>query len=299
MLIGISGKIGSGKDTIGKIIQYLTADEDTRKNINLDHWLKYTTNRDAKVWSQWEIKKFADKLKNMVCLLIGCTRAQLEDIDFKNIPLGKNWVICGALYSDDYNTITKLFSTYNERENWINSLSDSLNVRKTWEEELTPRKLLQLLGTECGRDIIHPNIWINALFADYKPLDPENSQSILSAIDYSNCKFPNWIITDVRFFNEAEAIKKRGGILIRVNRTFVKVGDKVLSKQQIDQYNKENPNTPYHTFEVKSDIVKKQLSMIEHPSETALDNYEEFDHIIDNNGTIEELVEKIKNLKLW
>ena len=33
--------------------------------------------------------------------------------------------------------------------------------------KLTPRKLLQLLGTDCGRDIIHPNIWVNALFADY------------------------------------------------------------------------------------------------------------------------------------
>lgn len=26
MIIGISGKIGSGKDTIGKIIQYLTSE---------------------------------------------------------------------------------------------------------------------------------------------------------------------------------------------------------------------------------------------------------------------------------
>ena len=30
-----------------------------------------------------EIKKFADKLKDIVCLLIGCTREQLEDQEFK------------------------------------------------------------------------------------------------------------------------------------------------------------------------------------------------------------------------
>ena len=30
--------------------------------------------------------------------------------------------------------------------------------------------------------------------------------------------YPNWIITDVRFPNEADAIKGRGGIIIRVNR---------------------------------------------------------------------------------
>ena len=40
------------------------------------------------------------------------------------------------------------------------------NIYKT--ETLTPRKILQLLGTECGREIIHPNIWVNALFTDYK-----------------------------------------------------------------------------------------------------------------------------------
>lgn len=29
MIIGISGKIGSGKDTVGKIIQYLTTNKET------------------------------------------------------------------------------------------------------------------------------------------------------------------------------------------------------------------------------------------------------------------------------
>ncbi len=35
-------------------------------------------------------------------------------------------------------------------------------------------------------------------------------------------KYPNWIITDTRFPNEAEAIKKAGGIVIRVDRPGVK-----------------------------------------------------------------------------
>ena len=34
-----------------------------------------------------------------------------------------------------------------------------------------------------------------------------------------------------------------------------------------------------------------------HPSETALDNYK-FDEVIENNGSIEELIEKVKQLNL-
>ena len=66
MVIGVSGKIGSGKDTIGKIIQNLTNDH-------------------------WEIKKYADKLKVITCLLLGCTREQLEDRGFKEKELGEEW----------------------------------------------------------------------------------------------------------------------------------------------------------------------------------------------------------------
>lgn len=266
-LIGISGKISSGKDTIAKIVQHLMYCDYMKEDfLYEDRPVPYIPN-------QFQIKKMAGKLKDMVCLLIGCTREQLEDIDFKNKPLGKNWVVCGAYYNNNHESITHLFATYREREIWINNLSDSFDIRKTWEEELTPRKLLQLLGTKCGRNILHPNIWINALFADYNAIDPENSQSMLSAIDYSNCKFPNWIITDIRFENEAQAIKNRNSILIRVNR------DQVCSEYGVKDGHKMIPH-----------------KNLEHSSETALDDYQEFNYILNNNGTIEELIEKVKEI---
>ena len=74
-LIGISGKIGSGKDTVGKYLQYLFSTEYPRHTF--EEFLKYPR------WvndNDWQIKKYADKLKEIVCLLIGCTREQLEDI---------------------------------------------------------------------------------------------------------------------------------------------------------------------------------------------------------------------------
>lgn len=95
MIIGISGKIGSGKDTIGKIIQYLVWRNAFKEEIlteqgekNFELYRNSLTPDD----SSWQIKKFADKLKETICLWTGCTREQLEDADFKDSEIGEDWV---------------------------------------------------------------------------------------------------------------------------------------------------------------------------------------------------------------
>jgi len=148
------------------------------------------------------------------------------------------------------------------------------NSYKDFNISLTPRKLLQLLGTECGRNIIHPNIWTNSLFADYKGVKAPNGKW------GGHIKYPNWIITDVRFPNEAKAIKDRGGIIIRVNR---------FTEEQKIAFAKTRAGRSNNSLQL---VLKNQ-----HPSETALDDYE-FDYVVDNNGTLEELIEKIKGLNI-
>jgi hypothetical protein len=83
---------------------------------------------------------------------------------------------------------------------------------------MTVREFLQKLGTDGLRDGLHGNVWVNALFADYTPTH-------------------NWIITDVRFPNEAKAIKDRGGIIIRVDRPFVKPINNHSSEIALDEWN--------------------------------------------------------------
>jgi hypothetical protein len=185
-IIGISGKINSGKDLVGSLIQ--------QESMYI-----------------WDIKKFADTLKDIVCVLLKCTREQLEDREFKETPLGEEWTTVRTIPSEYFTTLD-------------NSI----------REPLTPRKILQLMGTECGRNIIHKDIWVNSLFRDYKD--------------------GYWIITDVRFLNEAKAIKNRGGILIRINR------------------------------DVGQDT---------HISETILDDYTGFDYVINNNGTKHDLRKEV------
>jgi hypothetical protein len=65
----------------------------------------------------------------------------------------------------------------------------------------SPRRLLQTLGTEWGRQMIHDQIWIEATFR---------------RIEASN--WSHHVICDVRFANEAAAIRCRGGLVLRVSR---------------------------------------------------------------------------------
>lgn len=272
MIISISGKIGSGKDTVGDIIQYL----DTKQNINTGDW-KTTLENFPKELSKFKRKRFADKLKDIVCLLIGCTRGQLEDREFKEKELGEEWRIWYMTHyklsnNNSEGRIGKIYSSEEELLSYEDSeffKSFKLDGYQIVSKLLTPRLLLQLLGTECGRNIIHPNIWVNALMADYRGkslgIDKYGVQTI---------KYPNWIITDVRFPNEVKAIKAKGGIVIRINRTYQ------YGKQTLDNINQ----------------IADQVFNTEHPSETALDDYDDFDYIIENDGSIEDLIEKVKRV---
>jgi hypothetical protein len=258
-IIAISGKSGSGKDLAGKLIKYLIYFDRERKlkahfYYPLDVFLEKLSKHPQIQFPEtgWEIKKFADKLKDIVCLLLGCTREQLEDQEFKATPLDEKWWYWKLERDAPMNTILFPYTGPVEPEE-----TEGCELLK-----MSPRILLQLLGTECGRDILHPHIWANSLFADYKCLDDTRRCSMGNVIDYSDCEFPKWIITDCRFPNEADKVKSYGGKIIRI----------VRDTQSNDGVNRE------------------------HPSETSLDGYKNFDYIVANNGKIEDLVFKLNEI---
>lgn len=208
MLIAISGRSNSGKDTVAGIIQDLTS---------ALPWMEHP----------FQIHKFADALKDCTCRILGCTREQLEDREYKEKELGVEWKCWKVKESSE--------------ANWkLLPCEAGVSLSDFWDAELvcmTPRLLMQLLGTDCGRQILHPNLWVNSTFANYKPSD-------------------SWILTDCRFPNELEAVKARGGVVIRIERG--------------------------------------KLDLNVHESESALDNYNDFDYVIYNDGSIDDLVEKVK-----
>ena len=165
----------------------------------------------------------------------------------------------------------------------------------------TPRFLLQFIGTNLLRNQLHPEIWVNSLMNEYKPYSKgtaHNLKNWTEVYNHKSCKscgksymgwkrqylckecieddsvqfYPNWIITDLRFPNELEAVKKKSGITIRVNRPCDICG-----------------GSGYHKM---SCPVSKSG---EHESETALYK-SKFDYVIENSGSIEELIEKVREI---
>ncbi len=293
MIIGISGKIQSGKDTVGLIIQYLTDDYAKKDTLTFQEWMKEYVNIDDgynKSASSWEIKKFADKVKDIVCLIIGCTREQLENIDFKNSLLPDEWIRYG--YADGF--IKTYIGNGEMNEAIMNNKQCSkeryeeelkINWQTAYKSHLTYRELLQLIGTDLFRNQLHEDTWINALFSKYKSeykhnpfYDDKGIYDVSEDDEIRNPQmYPNWIITDVRFPNEYKAVKDRGGIMIRVNR------DEYYN-QKLYLKARRKP-TRFANLLEPCDIP--------HESETALDNTE-FDYVIDNNDTIEDLIKQVK-----
>lgn len=295
MIIGISGKLNSGKDTVAQIINFLSIGGFDLYNSFRDFYEFYTDGIDE---YPFKTVKFADKLKDCACLILGCTREQIENREFKEKELGKEWWY------------------YKGRNGSLIPFNDDSKRNSEDLIKLTPRLLLQLLGTDCGRNIIHPNIWVNATMAKYT-LAPDPNLTITEwkdkksfsqkeALEYiypSGHKYPKWIISDVRFPNEAKAIKDRNGILIRVNRFcydsledfLVCHPDEKVSKEAVKIVGNHEGDYSGLTTKLLA-IPESSLYFSKHESEVALDNYNDWDYVIDNNGTIEDLIEKVKQI---
>lgn len=92
---------------------------------------------------------------------------------------------------------------------------------------MSSREILQKVGTECFRKIIHPDFWV-IVGMDYI----QKEANIGNDVVVSDCRFPN----------EMEAIKKLGGITVRVvkldkNGDWIQETDEHDSETALDKYN--------------------------------------------------------------
>jgi hypothetical protein len=209
IILGISGKIGSGKDCLAELITKNANKVYAEEIMGLPSILSYALQKIKPI--RVHKKSFAYKLKQTVSLVSGHPMRLVKPNVFANKVYDYN--------QDDKNLMVESFG-------------------------LTIGQMLQIVGTDCMRNHLHTNTWINALFSD---VDKMKNNDI-------------WLITDVRFKNEAKAIKDNNGLLIRIN------GDPL-------------------------DIRKNSTRDLKHQSETDLDKYTGFDMIIDNNGTLKDLEE--------
>jgi len=150
-------------------------------------------------------------------------------------------------------------------------LEGDTEVSRKWREEpdsfwsekfgysFTPRLALQLMGTEAGRNVFHQDVWVISLL--------------------NRAKGKDVVVTDVRFKNEINYIQQNGGVIVRVRRG-------------------EEPDW----YKLAEDAAAGFSSAIMGMKDKGIHQSEwdwigsEFNYIIDNNGTVNELGNKVKQL---
>lgn len=230
MIIGLSGKAQVGKDTVCMIMQLLYPNDRIATEVDdIDAYASFPSffQQSFKFISKYKNKKFAFKVKEVASLLTGIATLQFEDEEFKNSPLGDEWKV-------------------KRLPDLLRGPRGSDAHYEYFYSPLTVRELLQRIGTEAMRKGVHEDVWVNSLIAEYK---------------HNNLFQDHFVISDVRFPNEVAAIKKEGGLVIRINRPSLK--EKMYST---------------------------------HESEIALDNYKDWDYVIDNLDGIPELIVKVREM---
>jgi hypothetical protein len=159
-----------------------------------------------------------DTVAELLCLNYGYSRHAFAD-QIKKVLYRLNPIIGATMKGDVCHLNEEML--YND---W-DYLKDNTDVRR----------LMQVLGTEIGREMFGDNVWVDLAFKHIKAEDV--------------------VFTDVRFPNEADAIRNAGGQVWRINR---------LNHEPIN----------------------------DHSSETAMDEYA-FDHTIKNNGTLDDLSDEV------
>ena len=183
MIISISGKKGSGKNTVASIFQLIKSEGYIEIKSSYNEPYNQSIERIIKsnlatplleLSSGWEQKSFAYKIKQCVSLITGCTLKQLESQEFK---------------------------------------------QSMWND-ISYREFMQKLGTEVGRNI-YENIWVDALLQEYT-------------------EDKNWLITDTRFPNEMETLRKYNTVFIKVICEDCETVDTHVSETAIDHYKFKN-----------------------------------------------------------
>lgn len=143
-----------------------------------------------------------------------------------------------------------------EKHQLYGSQEQKMEINKHWG--ISARHFLQKFGTDVCRNLLQSAI------PDMK-FGEENRTSIwirLFEIERANNPNTNYVISDVRFLDEAECIKRMGGKLIRISRDVNTVGSEHM-----------------------------------HPSELEMSKIV-VDYIVDNNGSMEELYCQLSDICL-
>lgn len=204
-IIGIAGAKNSGKDTIASMINYIFAVGTTRATYS-DYLIKKVkidnTHADR-------IVHFADNMKDVMSIIFGIPRIAFDDRQKKDNAywdyFNKTFVsFADVIRDNDAFVINNTDELY-----YTNPLSEMIKIAIKEHKHLyiKVRTLMQYFGTDICRYFLDEDIWVRSAIVKIANV----------AAARRLC-----IIPDVRFANEAEAIRfvdsSFYGGMIKVNR---------------------------------------------------------------------------------
>ena len=250
-LYGVSGGIGCGKDEVTRILIEI-ASEDNINFVNV---------------------KYAFELKRLVSFILGVDVSILEDRVFKNTPIPDMEItqivyksIRNSLDVKTINTFSSIFE-HDVIEVYMESGYEYSGIRTI---EVTPRWLMQNIGTNCFREIISKDFWVWKTFKNF------NETS-------------NWVISDVRYpKNEGLIINNNNGIIIGVKRRFdLRYPEFSHLMDPLDPY-----KIPLSLKDENRDLYLELTS----DSELSTHDLSWCDEIIENNSSLDDLKNKVKEI---
>lgn len=196
-IIGIAGEANSGKDTVASMINYIFAVGIT--NANFTDWVTHRVSYDNT--NKDRIIHFADPLKDILSILYNIPRKYFDDRKYKDelyycmnsgAFVEKEKIIDGIVCMADIESFGYNFC---------------FNRWKDKPRYIKLRTLMQYIGTNIFREHLSDDIWIKSTIS--KIVDIAQSRRLC-------------IVPDIRFYNEAKAIKFNtdslyGGV-IKINR---------------------------------------------------------------------------------
>lgn len=213
-----------------------------------------------------------------ICGSAGSGKDTIGDILVNNLP---NWEKMS--FASHLKDVASLLFGFN-RKMLAGETPEDRAIREQpdrfWSEKMgkdfTPRYALQYLGTNLLRNQLHQNIWVDCL--ERKIMESDK----------------NIVITDVRFPNEIDMIKKIGGEIWRVERgelpSWFKTVDKIATELYLENYN---------SLQVEISLKNlESLSILNtiHESEWKWIGCDRPKHIIKNNDSIEDLKDNVLGL---
>jgi hypothetical protein len=120
-----------------------------------------------------------------------------------------------------------------------------------WRYGKSVRQLLQTLGTEWGREIVSQRLWLDRAL--------EHTIPTYEGACGAPCR---WVVTDVRYLNEAEVLRAAGFQIVRINRPRC-TGDGHASETEMAQIEADHTLTNDDTLDALYQQVDTLLSFME------------------------------------